>query len=399
MLLVGDLFSGIGGFTLGLEMVGGFETKFFVEIDPFCQKVLRKNFPGVPIYGDIKEIQWIVAESESRKAFTAESRGLHPESCSENPDASNPSRNLPEGRDGEQEWPIRERIRICLKSPIDVLTGGFPCQPFSCAGKRAGTEDDRYLWPEMLRAIREVKPRWIVAENVPGLLTLQDGVVFEGVCTDLETEGYEVIPLVIPTCAQGAPHRRDRVWIIAKNSNIHGSRIREKEKQTGFRNEWDVGTGNGSRIFGEKNLHISGAKGKRKWNQVQTDGSDGREECGANIESGGASKIGYEERKGSQYADGGIGDLGQIDKTNFHAPDTEFKGLQKLQEGQFRKRIFNVERNPWQEHWYEAATRLCRVDDGVPKRVDRLKSLGNAVVPQIICQIGKAILKIEGENK
>jgi DNA (cytosine-5)-methyltransferase 1 len=186
-----DLFSGIGGFSIAAQWCWGsdLEIEAFVEIDPFCQKVLRKHWPGVPIYGDIKAIQWVVAESESGESWEqAESeRGKY-------------------FGGGNREVRVRS---------IDLLTGGFPCQPFSCAGKRAGTEDDRHLWPEMLRTIHEVKPRWVVAENVPGLLTLEDGMVFESVCADLEAEGYEVQPVIVPACAQGAPHRRDRVWIVA----------------------------------------------------------------------------------------------------------------------------------------------------------------------------------------
>lgn len=98
---------------------------------------------------------------------------------------------------------------------VDVLTGGFPCQPFSLAGKRKGTDDNRYLWPEMLRAIRELAPRWVVGENVFGIVNWSDGLVFEQVCADLEDEGYEVQPYLIPACAVDAPHRRDRVWFVA----------------------------------------------------------------------------------------------------------------------------------------------------------------------------------------
>ncbi len=271
-----DLFSGIGGFALAAHWQG-YETVVFVEIDQFCQKVLRKNFPGVPIYDDIKKIQWFVAGTESGKAIPSEPIGLHPES------------------------------RIQVRTPrIDLLTGGFPCQPFSCAGKRAGTEDDRFIWPEMLRAIHEIKPRWVLAENVPGLLTLQDGMVFEGVCTDLEAEGYEVLPLVIPACSQGAPHRRDRVWIVGH------SRQQRKGR-----------TGEG---FGIEQFN-SEAKGK--WSASGDRPSD---------------------------------------------PD-------------------------WQEHWYEVATRLCRMDARISNRLDRLKSLGNAILPQVAHEIMMAIKEVDKDGR
>ncbi len=156
-----SLFSGIGGFDLAAEWMG-WTNVLNCEIDEFCRKVLKYHFPNAKQYADIRTTDFTV-------------------------------------------W--RDRI--------DVLTGGFPCQPFSVAGKRKGTDDDRYLWPEMLRAIREIRPRWIVGENVYGLINWSDGMVLEQVCADLENEGYEVQPFVIPACAVGAPHRRDRVWIVA----------------------------------------------------------------------------------------------------------------------------------------------------------------------------------------
>jgi DNA (cytosine-5)-methyltransferase 1 len=160
----GSLFSGIGGFDLAASWMG-WENVFQVEIDPFCQKVLEKNFPNTKRHGDIKEF------------------------------------------DGTQ-----------YRGAIDIVSGGFPCQPFSSAGRRKGTSDDRHLWPEMLRVIREVQPRYVVGENVYGLLTWGGGLVFEEVQASLENEGYEVIPVVLPACGVQAIHQRDRVWIIAHSS-------------------------------------------------------------------------------------------------------------------------------------------------------------------------------------
>ena len=169
-----DLFSGIGGFSLGLESTGGFETVQFVENNEWCQKVLAKNFPNVPITGDIKNYE--------------------------------PKRS--------------ERIGL--------VCGGFPCQPFSVAGKRKGTEDDRHLWPEMLRVIKASKPRWVIGENVRNLTSIQEGMVFEQVCTDLENEGYEVQSFIIPASAVEAPHQRYRVWIVGYSKH-NGSQDRCKE--------------------------------------------------------------------------------------------------------------------------------------------------------------------------
>ena len=166
-----SLFSGIGGFDLAADWTG-WKNLFNCEKDPFCRQILNYYWPQAISYEDIKTTDF---------------------------------------------KPHREAI--------DVLTGGFPCQPFSTAGKRAGADDDRYLWPEMLRAIREIHPRVIVAENVPGLLTIGQGLVFEQVCTDLEGEGYEVQPFIIPACGVNAPHRRDRVWFVAYSDHIRCKRL------------------------------------------------------------------------------------------------------------------------------------------------------------------------------
>ena len=157
MMIHGDLFAGIGGFALAAQRVG-LETKWMVEIDEFCRKVYAKHFPDVKQYGDIKEVE-----------------------------------TLPY---------------------VDLLTGGFPCQPFSVVGRREGTRDDRYLWPDMLRIIRAVNPRWVVAENVPGIDD-KTYMVLDTVLDDLESSGYQAVPIEIPACAVGAPHLRQRVWIVA----------------------------------------------------------------------------------------------------------------------------------------------------------------------------------------
>ena len=179
-----DLFSGIGGFALAARWAG-IETVQFVELDPFCQKVLQKNFPGIPIHDDIKTFTYTKAiQNDKRRCGSVEVA----------------SRN---GESGDTS------IGPC-NQPF-LLTGGFPCQPFSCAGKRRGKEDDRYLWPEMLRVISEAKPTWVIGENVAGFINMG----LDDCIPDLEREGYEVQPIVIPACAVQAPHRRDRVWIIA----------------------------------------------------------------------------------------------------------------------------------------------------------------------------------------
>jgi len=168
-----SLFSGIGGFDLAAEWCG-WNNVFQVEIDPFCQKVLQKNFPLSAKYENIKEFN------------------------------------------GTK-----------YRGKVDIISGGFPCQPFSVAGKRKGTEDDRYLWEEMLRVVKEIKPRFVVGENVFGLVNWKNGLVFEKIISDLENLHYEVETVVIPACAVNAPHRRDRVWIIA-NTNSKRQQRREE---------------------------------------------------------------------------------------------------------------------------------------------------------------------------
>lgn len=186
------LFEGIGGFSLAARWAG-WETVAWCEWNPFCQKVLAKNFPAAAAHGDITKTDFTIYADK-----------------------------------------------------IDIITGGFPCQPFSRAGSRKGKTDDRYLWPEMLRAIREVRPRWIVGENVPGLIEL----ALEDVFIDLENEGYKIQPFIIPACAIGAAHRRDRVFIIANNernhyggANLNGRGQREQEEI--ISNVWRRRSGDG----------------------------------------------------------------------------------------------------------------------------------------------------------
>ena len=156
-----DLFSGIGGFALAAKW-NGFQTVAFCDCEPYAQAVLKKHWPDVPCHKDIRE------------------------------------------------------VRGDLYAGVTLLTGGFPCQPFSVAGKQRGKDDNRYLWPEMCRVIREARPAWIIGENVAGIVNL----ALDTVCADLEAEGYEVEPIIIPACAVDAPHRRDRVWIVAESTGV-----------------------------------------------------------------------------------------------------------------------------------------------------------------------------------
>lgn len=161
----GSLFSGIGGFELAARWCG-FTNVFSCEIEPFNRRVLHHHFPESELHDDIKEM---------------DATQYH-------------------GR-------------------VDIISGGFPCQPYSVAGKRLGKDDERHLWPEMLRIIREVAPAYVVGENVRGLVNWSGGMVFEEVCADLEAEGYDVQPFILPAAGVGAPHRRDRVWFVAYSND------------------------------------------------------------------------------------------------------------------------------------------------------------------------------------
>ena len=180
----GSLFSGIGGFDLAAHWMG-WDNKFHCEWNPFGQKVLKHHFPNSISYNDITKTDFTIHEGT-----------------------------------------------------IDILTGGFPCQPYSSAGERLGKADERHLFPEMLRAIKEIKPRWVIGENVRGLVSWGGGLVFHEVCSNLEREGYEVQPFLIPAASKDAPHRRERIWFIAYSElheNRHTNNGRSEQKEGGLR--------------------------------------------------------------------------------------------------------------------------------------------------------------------
>ncbi|MDJ0950944.1 MAG: DNA cytosine methyltransferase [Alphaproteobacteria bacterium] len=319
MLTVLDLFSGIGGFSLGLEATGGFETVAFVEIDKDARKVLADHWPGVPIHEDIHDL-------------TGEEHGA-----------------------------------------VDVVTGGFPCQPWSCAGHRRGADDHRDLWPEMRRVIAAVGPRWVVAENVPGL----DDERFMGLdraCADLEGLGYSVVPLEIPACAVGAPHRRQRLWIVAHcvrpaRQQDAGRAHTDEAEHAGGRATPDhrpAGDGEGDELgnadIAPKNAHPSqgrsrGAAGQSSGVVVDAarDGRrQGRAEPDVQVEEG-------------QAAAG--------------------RGLPCWDDAEW------IAGHDGKAQRVEPGVRL--LVDGLPGRVAALRLLGNAVVPQVVERIGWAILEAE----
>ena len=288
-----SLFSGIGGLDLAAEMAG-IKTVGQCEWADFQTKILEKHWPDVPRWRDIRTL-------------TAESFYEH----------------------------------TGLRT-VDIVSGGFPCQPFSLAGKRGGENDDRYLWPEMLRVIRELSPLWVLGENVPGIVNL----ALDTVLSDLENEGYEAQPFIVPACGVDAPHRRERVAILAYAIDGSGALRRHRE----------LADAEKARPRGEDDGRGSAELEQRR----------GRSD----------------ESRADRMADGL--------RTGVHEADTD-PARQRL-EGRHDREIFRggalqaqserVSRmhSPW-EAWDDEPA-IPRILDGIPDRVDRIKSLGNAVVPQ-----------------
>jgi len=308
-----DLFSGIGGFALGLEATGHFETTQFVEMDKFCQKILTKRFKGVPIHEDVKTY---------------------------NPPTA------------------------------DVVVGGFPCQGFSVAGKRKGTSDDRYLWPEMLRVIREAKPRWVIGENVRGIINIEDGMVFKQVHSDLEEEGFQTKCFVLPAASVNAPHQRYRTFFIGHNvantkCNSSGEPIREI-KDSKEEDEEQIRQNNSST---RESSRASSVRLSDKGYQNLAD----------------STSIGLQEHGHIKSEDAIIGSEAVSNTDTGHL----------TQEEEVLPRWDAIEH----ESWWEFEPNVGRVADGIPSRAHRLRSLGNAVVPQVVYQIGKAIVVAEGLDK
>lgn len=329
------LFEGIGGFSLAAQCMG-WETKAWCEINPFCQTVLKHHFPKAECFEDIK--------LENFEKF---------------------------------------------KGEIDIITGGFPCQPYSNAGQRKGKEDERHLWPYMLKAIRTVQPRWVVGENVLGLVNWNGGLVFHEVQTDLEAAGYEVFPYVLPACAINAPHRRDRIWFVAY------SRHNSKRK-----------TGSCTNDEGSKFATIH-TKGQRR-------------ECQAIFNSGLCDLQGLTTNSDNSRTNNGSGINNEWEKENKgweEQPLFEFReavmhtnGASKQGKhiGQKREGKFNGpdSRNGFDNFQnFPTQSPICGGDDGLPSQLDgitfskwrneSIKAYGNAIVPQVALQIFKAIEEYE----
>ena len=275
---------------------------------------------------------------------------------------------------------------------IGILTGGFPCQPYSQAGNRKGKDDERHLWPQMLRAIREIRPRWVVGENVLGLVNWNEGMVFHEVQSDLEAEGYEVQPYVLPACSVNAPHRRDRVWFVAKDTNQDGRGSDQRKEGTEKRGQRDVITGDNERVPTDhgKTRSASNTKSGRPGGIRDT-----KKEAGS--------------RKGDKLSGSKRGmEAKERDASNASGPElqgSEFdRGSEKEREIKGQGRQFSGSIPPiWEK--FPTQPPICNGNDGLPTELDgitfskwrseSLKAGGNAIVPQVALQIFKAIERYE----
>ena len=326
-----DLFSGIGGFSLGLEATGEFETVAFCDYSKFPQQVLRKHWPLVPIYEDVKELN-----SEKLK-----SNGIN---------------------------------------KIDIITGGYPCQPFSVAGKQKGEQDPRHVWPEMFRLIKELKPTWVIGENVSGHIKLGLDTVLE----NLESEGYSTRTFSISASSIGANHKRERVWIIA-NKNVEDSRSRSR----GFQSTRD-----------QEGIR-SGTFEETKWSSdtdTTSRPSEGTETM-ADTESISSHerkfKLNTKKSKEERFS------RSKIRGESVNVADTEsiFRNEHEINTGNGKspsQEIFgNRDGISNGSSWWEVEPNVGRVADGLPDTMDRLKAIGNSLVPQIPYYIALSILEAD----
>lgn len=382
-----SLFSGIGGFDLAAQWAG-FTNVFHCEIDPFCRKVLNHHFPNCISYDNIKTTDFTRHRGE-----------------------------------------------------ITVLSGGFPCQPFSVSGKRKGANDDRYLWPEMLRTIREIRPTWIVGENVNGITSMvlpsqeigveseaTDGetdrvseFVIERICKELEDEGYTVQPLIIPACGIGAPHKRDRVWFLAHRTDSRAEEVQQSGTNGVLSTESTANSDSNGR-----NKRRTDSGEQKENTQVGTDILSQFErlikEWTASYSVGHRCNIRENNMQGGQISDDSIGIATQdqsqwcrgqcgsceIGCDDGSTPDTEDHRLSPCTQGQEQKQPWGAdERTELSDYWRDFPTQspVCSGDDGISSELDAItfprwrresiKAYGNAIVPLIAYQILRLIIQIE----
>ena len=339
-----DLFSGIGGFSLGLESAGVAKTVAFCDYEKWCQKVLKKHWPHVPIYGDVKEL-------------------------------------------------THERLKADGIDTVDIITGGYPCQPFSVAGSQKGEQDPRHVWPEMFRLVQELRPVFVIGENVSGHIKLGLDTVLE----DLESEGYTARTFSISAASIGANHKRERIWTLAYSND---KRLRARFGRSNYDYEkkgrvWSFDRGRSesddewSDFASTKNedLDVANSNGSEQTERRQH----------SNVEE---ESYGERDLEGGGRTNGGKGRIrttGQGSK-NYVADTNSKRGRLWETGGEDAKDVGQSPRGQETLGWWDVEPDVGRVAHGVPQRVDRLKGLGNAVVPQIPFLLGLTIREmIENE--
>jgi DNA (cytosine-5)-methyltransferase 1 len=359
-----DLFSGIGGFSLGLESTSGFETVAFCEIEKFPRKILKKHWPHVKQYKDIKEL-------------------------------------------------TNEQLETDGIIPIDIITGGYPCQPFSVAGSQRGEKDKRHLWPEMFRLVKECRPTWVIGENVGGHIKLGLDTVLE----DLESEGYSTRAFSISASSIGANHKRERVWILAhseRNDNFNKEQRVDGEKKeiSGEYRKKDSDTrkpGGTSAVRKASDEYMEDTRrtlrqgslfrtenenetGQEDADQFERSSSSSRSDVAdtfsGNVETGRERQREIREGYTKERIPDNVASGNQVNKSS----NTNGSGLQRLG-SEHELREGQEERSFGWERWWELEPDVGRVANGVSKRMDRLKGLGNSLVPAIPYIIGQSILK------
>ena len=355
-MTVGSLFSGIGGFDLGFERAG-FEIAWQVEIDPFCRAVLAQHWPDVRRYEDVRETHVADAEKFTEREQADEADAI-PTSGHARPIIGSRSHGAgPHQCSG------------CLTA-VDVLCGGFPCQPHSLAGSRGAAADERDLWPQFARLIRELEPRWVVAENVPGLLSSDAGRFFGNILRDLAACGYDAEWNCISAADAGAPHLRERIWIVAYPQSVQlRGESSTRLDGVGYSRERAVPRRPEARpILADTERPERRPEAERR--HVAHGHDTGREEAASRAR----------ERRDN---------VADTDRARLSiAGDTRATG-----DG--TSRIFTgtaLDR----DGWWDVEPNVGRVAHGIPARVDRLRGLGNAIVPHIAEWIGRRIQEAEG---
>lgn len=356
------LFEGIGGFSLAASNMG-WNTLVTCEINPFAQRVLKYYWPNAYHHADVKTLNYDTINNELTNRFGA-------------------------------GW----------RNDDIIITGGFPCQPYSLAGKRLGKEDDRHLWPEMLRVIREVLPTWVVGENVFGLINWNGGLVFDEVQTDLEVEGYEVQPYVLPACGVNAPHKRDRVWFIAHRANTGIKEMQYRGEDGIYRPKTTTNSNNESRQERSSNRKREGCEQIRERNLLRSyTGPISEIRTITNSESQQSERMRFNECESCQQEQRESGRMGCESITGSDVTNSN-SGRQSSEEHGQEKSGWLTEKsisNDWEN--FPTFSPICTRDDGISSRLvgitfprwrnESIKAMGNAIVPQVELQIFKAIEK------